>query len=420
MFLFKRSPGADDAAYVRQQAYDFCTQDTVATFRKDGFVRLKNCVSEKLCDDALREINRRLGSNETSVDEMKARTFPKHKAITNLFNKSAIPIVLQKMLGGKKPYRQGGGQLALRFPGDFTPNQSAKASEQVFRNTAQYWHIDGCPNDFIPGITDHYGKIHNFDCLVGVLLSDVDAPLSGELCTFPGSHHELAEYFSKGDNLERVYQFGNQALPTGKATWKIFKRKPCHCTGKKGDVFLANYLTAHFVAPNASPSIRYAVYFRVTRHGAQRVLPNGKHNPAPLLDPWVNWAEHKPRGEQEGKAKGNNGAVANYVNNSDGADVFPPPSEEELELMKLYEQLANNDHTAPPSLQKKNAKDKNGELLRKMSSGSHDLPEEKETKVAVVISMLHEMGLNDKTYDDVVKALKRNNWEENNALGSFF
>ena len=88
--------------------------------------------------------------------------------------------------------------------------------------------------------------------------------------------------------------------------------------------------------------------------------------------------------------------------------------------MKLYEQLANNDHTAPPSLQKKNAKDKNGELLRKMSSGSHDLPEEKETKVAVVISMLHEMGLNDKTYDDVVKALKRNNWEENNALGSFF
>jgi hypothetical protein len=34
--------------------------------------------------------------------------------------------------------------------------------------------------------------------------------------------------------------------------------------------------------------------------------------------------------------------------------------------------------------------------------------------------MLHEMGINDKTFDDVVKALKRNNWEENNALGSFF
>ena len=27
--------------------------------------------------------------------------------------------------------------------------------------------------------------------------------------------------------------------------------------GKAGDVFLANYMTAHFVAPNTSPDIRY-------------------------------------------------------------------------------------------------------------------------------------------------------------------
>ena len=46
--------------------------------------------------------------------------------------------------------------------------------------------IDGAPSDFIPGITDHYGKMHNFDALVGVLLSDVPKPMSGELCTYPG------------------------------------------------------------------------------------------------------------------------------------------------------------------------------------------------------------------------------------------
>ena len=42
-------------------------------------------------------------------------------------------------------------------------------------------HIDGCPNDFIPNLTDHYGEIHNFDALVGMLLSDVPEKMSGEL-----------------------------------------------------------------------------------------------------------------------------------------------------------------------------------------------------------------------------------------------
>ena len=77
-------------------------------FRKDGFVRLRKCVSESLCNDALREINRRLGSNIHTVDDMKAKTFLNHAPITNLFNKSSIPYVLQNLLGGQKPYQIGG------------------------------------------------------------------------------------------------------------------------------------------------------------------------------------------------------------------------------------------------------------------------------------------------------------------------
>lgn len=166
------------------------------------------------------------------------------------------------------------------FLPDLTPNQTAKASKAVFRNVSMHWHIDGCPNEFIPGVTDHYGHINNFDCLVGVLLSDINKPLSGELCCWPGSHYKLAEYFTKnnGENLENVYTHGNQALPTGKKTFELFKKDPVHCIGKKGDVFLANYMTAHFIAPNTSPNIRYAVYFRVSKHDIQRKLPNGKHN----------------------------------------------------------------------------------------------------------------------------------------------
>ena len=46
-----------------------------------------------------------------------------------------------------------------------------------FAGVRRAWHIDGCAGDFIPGVTDHYGEIHNFNVLVGVLLSDVDQPM---------------------------------------------------------------------------------------------------------------------------------------------------------------------------------------------------------------------------------------------------
>ena len=78
------------------------------------------------------------------------------------------------------------GQLALRFPGDLCPGDSATASAAVFEGVRKGWHIDGCASGFVPGVTDHYGHIHNFDALVGVLLSDVPEPLSGELCIYPG------------------------------------------------------------------------------------------------------------------------------------------------------------------------------------------------------------------------------------------
>ena len=46
-------------------------------------------------------------------------------------------------------------------------------------------------------MTDHYGRIVNFDVLVGCLLSDVPEPMSGELVVYPGSHLSLAAYFAQ-------------------------------------------------------------------------------------------------------------------------------------------------------------------------------------------------------------------------------
>ena len=83
---------------------------------------------------------------------------------------------------------------------------------------------------------------------------------------------------------------GNKALPTGEQTWELFKRPVFHGTGKAGDLFVANYMTAHFIAPNTSPHIRYAVYFRVQgpRFRA-RVQANKNARYESMLDPWCDW-----------------------------------------------------------------------------------------------------------------------------------
>lgn len=423
-----------DSMLKLQKIHDFTTKENIKQLRQDGFIKLENCVDEKLCDDALREINRRLGFG-ASADSMKAKTFLKDASITNLFNKSIIPDIIQTLFGEKKKknskYKQGAGQIALRFPGDLTPNQTAKASSAVFRNVSMHWHIDGCPNEFIPGVTDHYGHINNFDMLVGVLLSDIYHPMSGELCCWPGSHHKLADYFTEknGQNLENVYTHGNQALPTGKKTFELFKIDPVHCVGKKGDVFLANYMTAHFIAPNTSPNIRYAVYFRVSKHGIQRKLPNGKHNPASMLAPWLYWFDDGDATKRDNKNNNNSSNNKSNLKKQQHADIpnHLMPSEEEMQLMKFYEQNSNNDHTIPKSLQRNNSSgnpitsDSSSDDSRFGQKYDNNKKQDAETmKVAIVLSMLQEMGINDKTSDDVLAALMNHNMDENNALDSFF
>ena len=121
---------------------------------------------------------------------------------------------------------QGGGQIALRFPGDACEKGTCTSSAAHFNavrkgyalqtsarllGEAYYcstpdvlsswllclhrWHIDGCPSDFMKGMTDHYGKIHNFDCLVGVLLNRVDEPMYVRLHFFCSSLHPLCFFF---------------------------------------------------------------------------------------------------------------------------------------------------------------------------------------------------------------------------------
>jgi hypothetical protein len=126
--------------------------------------------------------------------------------------------------------------------------------------------------------------VHNFDVLVGICLSETKVKNSGELICWPGSHDRLASWLARDDNMENLKAQGNALLPTGKKSKELFDGLcPHSCLAKPGDVFLANYMVAHAIAPNASPNIRYAVYFRVKG-------PNFCGNES-MLYPWINWRQ---------------------------------------------------------------------------------------------------------------------------------
>ena len=280
-------------AELERGARALVTPAWCATLRDDGYAKLSGLVPLDLVRSARGEINRLLGQADGGTDAFKAKTMSGHPAIKALLRDSAVGAVLAELLGGDAEYYKGrfaDGQIALRFPGDHCPpGASPRVSSGHFEGVRKHWHIDGCPNDFIPGTTDHYGVIHNFDVLVGVLLSDVEEPMSGELVLYPGSHTALASYFQcEPAELERLRTIGTAHLPTGDRTDSLFDRSVVHCTGRAGDVFLANYLTAHLNAPNVSPDIRYAVYFRLSGPLMEQSKANG-NSLCSMVHPWVHW-----------------------------------------------------------------------------------------------------------------------------------
>ena len=263
----------------------------VAGLRRDGFARVPAAVAPGLLRAAKREVLRSLGAGEHGGPEgFRGKAFVQHAALTDLFNASVLQPLVAGLLGGAEaatpPPRASGAQLALRFPGDMCDPGTCDCSRERFDGVRREWHIDGLPNNFVPGVTDHWGTIKNFDALVGVLLSDVEEPMSGELCVYPGSHTALTAHFRER-GLDDVRARGNEALPKGAGSDGVVGTAPTHCLGKAGDAFIANYMLAHFVAPNTAAEIRTAVYFRV--HGAT-FDDAVSHDPRPMMDAWTNWA----------------------------------------------------------------------------------------------------------------------------------
>ena len=86
------------------------------------------------------------------------------------------------LLGDGRVERPRECRIALRFP---RPEGTPRSLDAP--------HLDGyhTPENGLPDA----GVVYNFTLLLGVFLSDVDAPFSGNFTVWPGTHLKLEQYF---------------------------------------------------------------------------------------------------------------------------------------------------------------------------------------------------------------------------------
>lgn len=219
-------------------------------FYDNGFVRIPGVVPQLMVESALRAINHSVGEGLSAEDmvTMRAQSYCKEltrtPVITDLFNRTMIPDLAESLIGSGHVHPARGGQIALRFPGLQDPPKSPGG------------HLDGMysPTNGVPK-----GTIQNFTMLVGVYLSSVRQDNAGNLVVWPGTHHLFEEYFR---------EHGAESLLEGMP--KVSMPEPVQLKVEPGDVVLAHYQLAHGTAPNVSPNVRYAIYFRVTHAAFDR------------------------------------------------------------------------------------------------------------------------------------------------------
>ncbi len=158
----QRAAVAAAAEQLKTDAIAACNDERKAQLKHDGFTKFEGGIPRHLVLNAMREINREIGLSSTTTDQFKAKTFANHPDIANLIKQSMAPHICAALMGGTPDYYRnqiGGGQLALRFPGDMCDDGKATCSAERFAGVAKGWHIDGCANEFIPGTTDRECRI---------------------------------------------------------------------------------------------------------------------------------------------------------------------------------------------------------------------------------------------------------------------
>ena len=169
---------------------------------------------------------------------------------------------VRSLVGDRRVERPRECQIALRFP---RPEGTPRTLDAP--------HLDGYHTPY-NGLPDD-GVVHGFTLLLGIMLSDVDEPLSGNFTVWPGTHLKLERHFR---------DHGVHSLERGDVTTSgIRLPRPIPITGKSGDIVLAHYQLAHAASPNLSGDIRYMCFFRLSVRG----LANHRVNS--MLNIWRDW-----------------------------------------------------------------------------------------------------------------------------------
>lgn len=219
------------------------TFDQKQRIYEDGYVKLPGIVSKELVNSALWEINHSLGSQGIPPDKIpsfQSTSFcpelVSDPAILDLLNSSPLWSMVESLIGVDQVAIIPKAQIALRFP----------YSRRPLPNIGP--HLDGMysPLNGVPK-----GKILSFTGLVGIFLSSLPENDMGNFTVWPGTHHLYENYFR-----ER----GPQALLEGMP--QIELPEPRQILAEPGDAVLCHYQLGHTVVVNASPYIRYAVFFR--------------------------------------------------------------------------------------------------------------------------------------------------------------
>ena len=209
---------------------------------RDGYVVLPQAVAAERVTAALRSINAALGEGglpPERLGEYRSRSYcPElcgEAPIVDLLRDGPWAAV-EAAVGAGALRPSGRGQIALRFPVSGEAHQPGP-------------HLDGMhsPSNGVPS-----GAIANFTALVGIFLSDVPGPQSGNFTVWPGTHRLFERYF-------RTH--GPQSLLQGMPDVEM--PQPLQLTVRAGDAVLCHYQLAHGVAGNAAAHIRYAVFFRL-------------------------------------------------------------------------------------------------------------------------------------------------------------
>ena len=235
---------------------------------EQGSLHLPDVVPASLVLRARRAINHSLGAgfDRSDVVQMNARSFCEELVteprLVGLATNRPVWSCVRSLLGDGRVERPRECQIALRFP---RPEGTPRTLDAP--------HIDGyrTPDNGLPDD----GTVYNFTMLLGIFLSDVDAPLSGNFTVWPGTHLRLERYFR---------EHGVHSLERGEVTAsRIRLPRPVPLTGKSGDIVLAHYQLAHAASPNLSGYIRYMCFFRLSVRGL------AGNRVASMLDLWRDW-----------------------------------------------------------------------------------------------------------------------------------